>query len=65
MGVCTCWAQCKMNFFLWVVVKKVWKASILAVSEHLRAAISIRHQKENAALRTAQELKTRNEPEKI
>lgn len=53
------------NVFLWVVVKKVWKATVLAVSEHLRAAISIEHQKENTALKTAQELKTRNTPKKI
>lgn len=58
------WAPCKTNFFLWLVVKKVWQATVLAVSEHLRAAISIGHQKENRILKTTQELKTRNKPKK-
>ena len=51
------WAQCKGNFFLWLVLKKVRKATVLAVSEHLRDTISIGHQKENRVLKTAQEPK--------
>lgn len=49
-----CWAQYKTNFFLWVVVKlkkkDFEKATVLAVSECLGAALSIGHQKkENRA----------------
>lgn len=44
------WVPCKTNFFLRLVVKKVWKATVLAVSEHLRAAISTGHQKEKQNL---------------
>ena len=58
------WTPCKTNFFLWLAVKKVRKATVLAVSERLRPAISTGHQKEDRILTTTQELKTRNKPKK-
>lgn len=61
----TCTGNYAKQFLFCGLWSKSLTSHCLSSFEHLRAAISIGHQKENRILKTTQELKTRNKPKKL